>query len=391
MRNSRPEGSHIAFEQVRPIFGLEDLPRGSPVDPVSVERIMQEHPGLLTRFISMLSTVRNDPAPSTPYAVAMRLSQSFIRGAYGNDPTWTELDLKPVPWSKELSEEEHAERRKIFRRSEEFVAAHILPIANLYTIWTAFHHPELVAIPGDPISAVQYQTNGNDVAETKLQAEKIERERRQIRVVPPAVERIVGRILVRRPDRRPEIQVTLEDIRAEDRRLEDSRPGKRGLTVQALVGTVRDIAVTSRRLSTQWKLVGACVLLILIAVHPTWIAVSDNRSAGIQAPQVPKRFDPAAEGGGPTQTSTPHVRLSLGSAETPSAETPSEKASPEPGTSRRKVAPLASSEKQQSSRQPASPTAPVRSNAGPQAKSSDPSDPAGVIDWLLKERSAINR
>ena len=358
----------MAFEQVRPIFGLEDLPRGSPIDPVSVERIMQEHPALLTRFISMLSSVRNDPAHSTPYAVTMRLSQSFIRGAYGNDPTWTELDL-------------------IFRRSEEFVAGHILAIANLYTIWTAFHHPELVAIPGDPISAVQYQKNGNDVAETKLQAQKIARERRQIRVVPPAVERIVRRILVRRPDRPPDIQFVLDDLRREERRLEDSRPGKRGPTVQAPVGTVRDIAIRSRRLSMKWKLVWSFALLILIAVPATWIAVP-NRSDRVRAPEVPQRSDPVTAGGGPTQTSTPLVQPSLSSAGKPSGE-----ASPEPGASPKKVspkkiAPLASGEKQPSSRQPASPSAPVRDNPGSEAQSSDPSDPAGVIDWVLKEHSA---
>jgi hypothetical protein len=378
----------MAFEEVRPIFGLEDLPRGKPVDPVSVERIMKEHPGLLTRFITMLGSVHKDPTHSTPYAVAMRLSQSFVRGAYEHDPAWTKLDLVPVAWSRKMSEEEHAERHRIFRLSEKFVAAHILPIANLYTVWTAFHHPELVAIPRSPISILEFQTNGHEGAKTELQAETVERERadrRQIRLVAPAIGRIVGRMLIRRPRRRPDSQVVPEDPRREKRRLEDDRPDKSGPPAKTPVETATNPAVRSRRRSTKWTFAGACALLILNAAHPIWIAVSPHRSHTSQAPQVPKRSDADTEGVRPAQTATPQLPPSLGSPET-FAETPSEKASSQPGKSRKKAAPLASSEEQRSSRQAARPS--VRNTTGPEPELSDPKDPAGVIDWVLKERSA---
>ena len=229
--------------------------------------------------------------------------------------------------------------------------------------------------------AAPFTTTGPNVALAKQLYEAPDLPGKSRRHIPSGVARIVRLTLARRPERRPDIRVVLDDLRREAHRLENSRRGKR---IRALVGAVTDIAAKSKRLSAKWKIVTSCALLVLIAVPLTWIAVSYKRSERIPAPPFQQRSDPVPAEGAQTQA----------------PETPSGKNSPEPATSpkkvaplasRKKVAPLASSERPASSRQPASPSAPARDTLRPEAGSSDPSDPAGVIDWLLKEHSASNR
>jgi hypothetical protein len=246
---------------------------------------------------------------------------------------------------------------------------------DIYALGTALYQMLCGAAP--------FATTGPNVALAKQLYEAPDLPGKSRRHIPSGVARIVRLTLARRPERRPDIQVVLDDLQREERRLENSWRGKR---IRALVGTVKDVAAKSTRLSAKWKIVTSCALLVLIAVPLTWIAISYKRSARIPAPPYQQRSDPVAAEGAQTQTPTPQVQPSFSSAETPSG-----KNSPEPATSPKKVAPLPSSEKRASSRRPASPSAPVRDTLRPEAGSSDPSDPAGVIDWLLKEHSASNR
>jgi len=64
---------------------------------------------------------------------------------------------------------------------------------------------------------------------------------------------------------------------------------------------------------------------------------------------------------------------------------PAPKPLPEVAVSPKKVAPLASAQKRGIQRQSAGRTPLARDNRTLEPASSDPSDPAGVIDWLLKE------
>ena len=260
---------------------------------------------------------------------------------------------------------------------EQLEGAEMTVKTDIYALGTALYQMLCGAVP--------FATTGPNVALAKQLYEAPALPGKLRRHVPSGVARIVRLTLVHRPERRPDIQVVLDDLQREARRLENSRRGKRGLPVRALVGSVKDLATQSLRLSAKWKIVTSCALLVLIAVPLTWIAVSAKRSDRIPAP-VQHRSPPVAAEGAQSQTPTPQVQPSFGSAETPSG-----KNSPEPAVSPKKVAPLASSEKHASSRQPASPSAPVRDTLRPEAGPSDPSDPAGVIDWLLKEHSASNR
>jgi len=226
------------------------------------------------------------------------------------------------------------------------------------------------------------------------------------RSVPRTVERIVRKTLTRQPDRRPEIAAVIADLEREKHRLHGSRARRHARVVlHAVVEAVKDVANTVRQSSVKWKLVlGSCAVLIVLSVATVWIAVSRT----ILAPPPPlQRPDTVSEGAGRMRPpNPPAAEPTVSPPETPPAkplpdtavppttvappaasspETPPATPLPDKAVSSRKVAPPAASEKRGTSRQPASPRAPARDNTPREAASSDPSDPAGVIDWLLKE------
>jgi len=198
------------------------------------------------------------------------------------------------------------------------------------------------------------------------------------RSVPHTVERIVRKTLTRQPDRRPKIAAVIDELEREEHRLHESRARRHArVALHALVEAVKDVAITVRQSRRKWKLVvGSCVLLIVLSVATVWIAVSRT----ILAPPPPlQRPDAVSEGAGRTAPpNPPAVEPTVSTPEAPTANP-----LPETAVSPKEVAPRASTEKQRTSRQPANP--PARDNSTREAASSDPSDPAGVIDWLLKE------
>jgi len=151
--------------------------------------------------------------------------------------------------------------------------------------------------------------------------------------------------------------------------------------------------------------------LIVLSVATVWVTGSRTILA---PPPLLQRPDAASEGSGRTRPPNAAVEPTV-APETPTAqplpetwasqplretagslkkvppmvsplpETPAPKPLPEVAVSPKKVAPLASAQKRGTQRQSAGRTAPAQDNRTPEPASSDPSDPAGVIDWLLKE------
>jgi serine/threonine protein kinase len=209
------------------------------------------------------------------------------------------------------------------------------------------------------------------------------------RSVPRSVERIIRITLTRQPDRRPGIVAVIEDLESEQHRLHESRVRRHArVKLHALVEAVADVAITVRQSSLKWKLgFASCGLLIVLSVATVWIPLSRT----ILAPPPPRqRPDAASEGAGRTRPpNPPAVEPTVSTPETPTAnrlpKTPAAKPLPETTVSPKKAAPLASTQKQGTPRQSASPAAAPRDNRTAEPASSDPSDPAGVIDWLLKE------
>ena len=209
------------------------------------------------------------------------------------------------------------------------------------------------------------------------------------RSVPRSVERIIRLTLTRQPDRRPGIAAVIEDLESEQHRLHESRVRRHArVKLHALVEAVADVAITVRQSSLKWKLgFASCGLLIVLPVATVWIPLSRT----ILAPPPPRqRPDAASEGAGRTRPpNPPAVEPTVSTPEAPTAnrlpKTPAAKPLPETTVSPKKAAPLASTQKQGTPRESASPAAAPRDNRTAEPASSDPSDPAGVIDWLLKE------
>jgi len=206
------------------------------------------------------------------------------------------------------------------------------------------------------------------------------------RSVPRSVERIIRLTLTRQPDRRPEIATVIEDLKREQHRLHESRVRRHArVALRVLDEAVTDVALTARQSSLKWKLgFISCGLLIVLSVATVWIAVSGT----ILAPPPPlQRPDAASEDAWRTRPpNPPAVEPTVGMPETPTVnplpETPASKPLRKAAVSTKKVPPLAST--QGTPRQSASPAPPVPDNRTRAPASSDPSDPAGVIDWLLK-------
>ncbi len=262
--------------------------------------------------------------------------------------------------------------------------------------------------------------------------------------VPGSVERMIRKTLTRQPDRRPDIAEVIQDLEREQDRLHKSRAWRHARAAAlAVIDGVKNVAITVRQSSLEWKVVlGSCVLLIVLSVATAWIvkmvlvrtALSSSRSGTIQAPP------PTPERAGATQPDSPAVAPTVSTSEPPitnpvpatsvappaapdtavappiakpvpeavveppiakpAPETvvapPITKSVPEAAVAPKKPVPLAVNEKRGTSRQAVGPPAPAREGGASQPTpardkstlepaSSDPSDPAGVIDWLLKE------
>ena len=265
--------------------------------------------------------------------------------------------------------------------------------------------------------------------------------------VPRSVERTIRRTLTRQPDRRPDIAEVIQDLEREQDRLHKSRAWRQArAAVLAVIDGVKKVATTVRQSSLEWKVVlGSCVLLIVLSVATAWIvkmvlvrtALSPSRPGMIQAPP------PAPERVGASQPDSPAVAPTVSTSEPPMANPapatavapaaanpvpdtaaappiakpvpeavveppiakpargtvvaqPITKPVPEAEVAPKRPVPLAVNEKRGTSRPPVGPPAPAREGSLSQPTparekstlepaSSDPSDPAGVIDWLLKE------